>query len=126
MNLETIADILVDAGLGTKGTNLFVHRMPADKMGILLRELSPGSRIDPYIPNWRKSTLMLIVRSPVYSTGYTLASEAQLALTIEREGQYGNMFLKYLRPENEPFAFPHQSGDYTEFLVSIDACWVNV
>lgn len=125
MNLEAIAARLEAQSLGVRGTSIYIHFMPADATGILLRDPTSGTKIDYELPGYRKTSFQLIVRNKAFVEGKTLINAAAAALTLG-EALLPNMAIKYMRPTHEPISFPLSAGNNNEFVVNIDACYVIV
>lgn len=127
MILEAVAAMLEDAGIGTTGKDIFVHTIPAGPTpAILLRQHPGGTMIDHYLPTYRKTTFMLIVRAREHTVGLDLINQAVSAITLTTEQTLQGILWKYMRPENEPYIYPTSVGGNIEFEVNIDACYVIV
>jgi hypothetical protein len=126
MNLMPLVNLLQDTGLGTQGTDLFVHMMPAEaERATLLRTPLSGTKIDYELPGFYKTQFQLIVRVPAadYDTGDQLVADVTAALTMQ-EQQVEDMFFNYSRPRTEPVPFPLSKGNLIEFNVMFDCCFV--
>jgi hypothetical protein len=126
MNLMPLANLLQDRGLGTQGTDLFVHMMPAEaEKAVLLRTPLTGTAINYELPGFFKTEFQLIVRVPAasFDTGEELTRDIMSALTM-METQVENHFFNYCRPRTEPTPFPLSKGNLIEFNLMFDCCFV--
>jgi hypothetical protein len=129
MKLESIAEKLEIAGVGARGDKVFVNHMPPMiTVGVLLREPFGGTMIDPELPNFRKTSFQLIVRSNNdMAAALALMNQALAGIVTETEQNYPQgMFVKYVRQRHEPLRFPITPGNALELLVNIDVCYVLV
>jgi hypothetical protein len=124
MKLDSVAQILEDAGVGTIKRNIFINFMPGDvKEGILLRDGFSGTKINHYLPGFHKTDFQLIVRAVKFQDGEALIEAAILALTINTRAIYGNMDIHNMRPRSLPFSYPLSPGNITEFVTQIDVAY---
>lgn len=125
--LVDIANYIAAAGHGkTVGNakNIFVNHMPAPvRSGILIRQDYEGVPVDHELPNHFKAAFQIVVRNPDYVSGYTLAENVSTTLSTERV-TIGSMQVHYIRPETRPIVFPASEGDYLEFSVYFDVCYL--
>ena len=64
MNLVPIAQLIEDAGLAKSGTDLFLHSFPAEiETGVLVRSPLGGTKVDYELPEYRKTSFQIIVRT---------------------------------------------------------------
>jgi len=130
MKLEILAQVLVDAGLGTIGTDIFVHRLGADcKQGIMLREPLAGIPVDQNLPDYYKHDIQMIVRASDQAAGDTLATNAMKALTF-----YNRIFndingalvmkVNHIYPKYLPVTYPRLDGQGIEWSVDINTAYV--
>lgn len=129
MKLESIAEKLEQAAVGTRGQKVFVNHMPpAITVGVLLREPFGGTLIDHELPGFRKTSFQMIVRSNNdMAAALVLMAAACAAIVTEAETLYPQgVFIKYLRQRHEPLRFPITPGNALELLVNIDVCYVLV
>lgn len=116
MRMESISRILVNAGLGVEGDNLFMHYMPPDAYnGILLLPSLGGSLISVETPGWRKDVgFQAIVRCSNLDDGIPLAAKVSDALTISKrtmlpaisELNIPALLVSYIRPLSDPQPYP--------------------
>lgn len=126
MNLMPLANRLQDAGLGVKGTNLFIGMLPAAaERATLLRNPLQGTPIDYELPGFYKTQFQLIVRVPAgfYVDGETLIGQVIASLTLT-EQQVEDHFFNYCRPRTEPVVYPLSNGNMLEFATMFDCCFV--
>ncbi len=125
MNLDTIAQLLEEKGVGERAKNIFSGLMPQGVSGILLRDYFGGTRYDHNLPGFYKGAFMLIVRGPSYDVSKQVCELAVKALTIQGNTYVGEVLFKYMRPRILPFSFPPSPGQQWEFTVTMDACYVD-
>ena len=124
MKLEPIAEALEVGGIGTRGTSIFIHRMPEKvTAGILLLSRLTGTPIDREIPGLRKTSFQVIVRGRDYANGYNLAEQISALLTIEG-GMLGDINIHWILPKHEPVVYPVSKGDLLEISVNFEAVYV--
>jgi hypothetical protein len=104
------------------GVSLFRNYMPVDcTIGAMTRVPLQGIPIDPYIPDFYKGRLQLIIRHKEPDLGAQLASQAQRVLTIAgRElhpatAERGAVHLDIFTPETLPISFPRLNGNGYEW-----------
>lgn len=125
MNLESVALMLEEAGLGVQGESIFVHRMPETANGFILREGYGGDFINYDYPGWREGDLLLTYRSPSYADGKEKIALAMTTLSFPYGVTIGDVIYKYMRPRTTPMVYPQTAGSNTEFAVHIDVCYVD-
>lgn len=126
MNLAPIAQVIEDAGLAKGGTDMFLNIFPAEvETGVLLRSPLVGTKIDYELPDYRKSSFQIIVRTHAqnYLSGLTLANDISNALLFD-ETALDAMYIKYIRPRHEPVSYRTTPGNNIEFSVNFDICFV--
>lgn len=124
MNLEPLAKLLQDKGIGTMAKTIFVNALPAEcNAGVLIRQPLTGTPIDYYLPGFYKTSLQLIVRTHDYKDGEALIKRAIKALHIETDTQLDSMFIRFMRPTTKPVSFPLSLGNFIEFTVRMDVCY---
>lgn len=124
MNLESIAALLEEAGLGVQGTSIFIHRMPENQAGFILREGYSGDWISYDYPGWREGDMLLTYRSNSYADGKAQIEAAMVALSYPYGVTVGDVKFNYMRPRTTPMVYPLSAGNNTEFAVHIDVCYV--
>lgn len=130
MNLDCIAELIVEAGLGVLGETLFEDMMPdAVTQGVLLKTSIGGERIDRYIPGYfRTGRLQVIVRSPNIEAGDALARAVMKAVTFRDRpprdflGPQGVviMTLNHAYPDALPSKYPRMPGGEYEWSTNFD------
>lgn len=123
MDLVPLANILEDKAVGIKGTDLFVHFMPAEcGKGVLLRNAHLGTGKDYELPDYYKTEFTAIVRTSASTIpdGEDKMNEVINALTMNEE-QVEGMYFKYIRPKTLPMIFSISSGKNVEIMTRFDA-----
>lgn len=123
MKLETVAKMIELAGVGIRGVDIFIGHMPAERDGILLRQPFGGTPIDHELPGWLKTDYQLIVRAKTYLAGDSLIKAAIMAASTLNGVTASAKFL-YMRPRHQPLNYPISPGSRFEFVVNMDACYV--
>ena len=127
MRLESIAGLLVTAGLGTLGTNLFIYSMPDTvDAGILLRQGLRGTDIDHELPGKRRGEFQLIVRANDYVAGHALIRLAMAALTLPERTELADRVVNFQRPRHEPLVYQRSLGNGIEMAVYFDTDFVEL
>lgn len=125
MNVTGIAQYLQDQGWGTIGSSVFVYNMPESvREGILVLGPESGTRIDHYLPDFRKTSFQLIFRASDHGSGEEFAHRVSKSLTGD-EIQMQGMYVKRIHPRHEPIVFPSSKGDLLEFSVNFDIVYVD-
>jgi hypothetical protein len=124
--VDAIANHLQTNNQGTLGTNLFVHRMPAEvKQGLVIINNFGGARVDPYIPNYRRCRFRLIARgtSPSDALGRINAVLPTLD-AITGQTVDNAIEVKLLTRENDPAVFPSSLGsNVLEATIALNAVY---
>jgi Bacteriophage minor capsid protein len=124
--IDAFANHLQSEGLGTLGTNLFVHRMPAEiKQGLLLINNAGGAMVDPYIPRYRRCRFRLIARgtSPSNAIGQINAVLPTLDAICGKIID-DTIEVKLLTRENDPVVFPASLGsNVLESTIALNAVY---
>lgn len=130
MRIDLLAKILQDAGLGTMGQDIFIHRMNSEvHQGIMLKLPIAGIPTMPELPGYFKCDFQIIVRAVDQATGDQLAANAAKALTFyERDltnddGSFA-MQVKQIYPIKLPIVFPRSTGHGTEWSVNMHIAYV--
>lgn len=104
------------------GVDLFRKYMPAQcDEGVMTRIPLQGLPIDPYIPNFYKGRVQVIVRHSDPEAGARLASKVQEILTVEGREIHpetslrGEIHLDVFQPETLPIDFPRLDGNGFEW-----------
>ncbi|MCK1543422.1 hypothetical protein IVB12_16010 [Bradyrhizobium sp. 179] len=130
MKLEILAQLLQDAGLGTIGTDIYVHSMPADvRKGILLRDPLAGTKVDPGLPGYYRSRLQAIVRAPAHAEGKTLSDAVAKKLEMGKrifnndDGSL-SMQVNYIYLEQLPIVYPWTPANALEWSLNFVTSYV--
>lgn len=129
MNLEAIAGLLEDAGLGAQGQSIFINSMPENLSGFMLREGYSGNWINwDFEGNWYEGDFVLTYRCPKaeYADGMEQIKQAMETLTLLYGATVGEVEYKYMRPRQTPMVYPVSGGGNVEFTVHIDVCFLIV
>ena len=74
MRYDLIAKAIQDAGFGTMGTDIFIHRMDAEAVsGILIRGPLDGIPVDKNLPDYYRGSLQIVIRNADQATGDGIA-----------------------------------------------------
>jgi hypothetical protein len=130
MRYDILAQIIADAGLGTKGVDLFLFHMPDNAHGILIRSPLQGIPVNHYLPGFLHAGIQIIIRSASQSAGDSLSKRLSTALTIVNtsynDPQSGllAMTVNYIRPRSLPIIYPRDPGNIREWSMYFDCCYV--
>lgn len=130
MNLELLAKVLQDAGIGAISTDIFVHAMPAEtKQGVMLRNPLAGTKVDIGLPGYYRSTLQAIVRDIGHADGDLKAKAVIAALTMFNRAfrdDLGNLLMKvnHIYPEQLPIVYPHTPSNAIEWSLNFVTSYV--
>jgi hypothetical protein len=130
MKLEILAQVLVDAGLGTIGTDIFAHFMPGEvAKGILLKDPLAGTKIDPGLPGYYRSRFQAIVRATSHADGDTLSKA--VGKTLEMGKRIFNdtdgklvMQVNYIYLEQLPIVYPWTPANALEWSLNFVTSYV--
>jgi hypothetical protein len=136
MSLEAFASRLDTERIGVMGESIFIHYMPTDAVGILLRDGFGGLEIDHALPGYYKGSFMLIARDKTFISARDKLQDAIDALTMNDETivakpKVGNLpgnpevRVNYIRPRHKPFGYPMSVGSNIEFVCNMDVCFVS-
>jgi hypothetical protein len=121
MKTEVIAQMLVDAGLGTLGTDVFFYSMPENHpKGILVIDNPEGTPLDENLPGYKKDEFRVIVRDSDYLQAMATAKQVMTALDIYRE-THGVLEFKRMKAYTDPIAFMVPLSDTIEVAVNMCA-----
>jgi hypothetical protein len=127
---DIISKKIEDAGLGEFGVTIFRGTMPAEnKVAIGFFEPLDGITVDPYLPDFYKPTLKVIVRHNKISEGRKLADQVMRLLTVTAEEFYeanadrGEVCLKVFHPRALPIQFPSAVGNLTEWSINFQTAF---
>lgn len=110
------------AGGFTPGIDLFRNYMSADcAIGVMTRVPLQGLPIDPYIPNYYRGKMQVIVRHKDPVIGAAMSNRVQRLLTVESRETYpanterGVTHLDLFLAETLPISFPRLDGNSFEW-----------
>ena len=135
MNLTPFAEYLEVEGIACPGDDLFTNFMPSDapvKPTALLRSPLSGTSINQYLPNYRRGSFQLVVRTPknAYSDGLDFIEAITTALSFTERQTIGSSVVynvKQLFPLHDPVSFPSSDGgNMIELSVNFEATYVIV
>lgn len=130
MKLELLAKVLQDAGIGTIGTDIFVHAMPAEvKQGVMLRNPLAGTKVDANLPDYYRTTLQAIVRDTGHAAGDVKAKTVAAALKMFNRKFFddgGGLVMKvnHIFPEQLPIVYPHTPSNSIEWSLNFVTSYV--
>lgn len=131
MILEFLAKDLQDAGLGTIGTDIFIHQIDENVVkGIVLRLPIAGIPTDYNLPGFYHATIQVIARSALQVEGDAMAASIKRALTSLQRRVYLNpddsfaMQLNQMYLEKLPIVYPRSTGYSKEWSLNFYACFV--
>lgn len=85
MRYDLIAKVIQDAGFGTMGTDIFIHRMDEVCLeGILIRGPLDGIPTDDNLPDYYRGSMQVIIRSSNQVTGDDIARRLAPVIEMER------------------------------------------
>ncbi|WP_431854307.1 hypothetical protein [Azospirillum sp.] len=144
MRLEDMQRRLAGAGVGTIGTDLFVHSMPAEVMrgvmlnvgatidslysmpaevarGMTLTVSAAGDAANHEIPGyWPAASFQIIVRAISHEDGFALMERAIEAATITQPTTLGPYRINHARPRHDVVVGSRADGNGLEFTVTFD------
>lgn len=124
MKLDILAALLQTAGLGTIGTDIFMHRMEATcARGILLRNPIDGILVDNNLPGYHKTAIQAIIREDTQAVGDTRAKLVMAVLTMGRR-DFDGMQIKQMYPTKLPIVYPRSVGRGIEWSINLHADYV--
>jgi hypothetical protein len=127
---EHISPILVSAGVGVAGKDLFCHTIPATvSAGLAIVGSLAGSDIDYDLPGWRQGRIQVIVRNANHQAGLTKSRQVIAALTLNDRDLPAvagapAIRLRRLRAIHDPIVYPRSTGDVLEFSMNFEAIWI--
>lgn len=130
MKLELLSELLEQRGLGTRGTDIFVHRMDAEcPKGILLRLPIAGIDTDFNLPGYYKTQIQAIIRDANQQSGDAMAVRVMAQLTMyERiftDPDTGAflMQINQMYPAKLPIIYPRSEGQEIEWSLNFDVSY---
>ena len=122
MNLDCVAQVLIEAGLATElGVDIFEHHIPSTQtQGILLKTPMDGISINHYIVGFYKARIQAILRSKDHAFGDARSMAINQALTLRKRVFYdasGNLIMNILDsfPTQLPIVYPRTAGNEYEW-----------
>ena len=116
MELLNYIQLLVEAGVGTFGQDIFYETMPQTvTKGICIRDANSGNKLDLEIPDLRKVTFRLIVRAPDVIAGMKLIEQCTKVLNIRQTIEVNDIRIRFCQQLNTVSIYPIDDGDAREF-----------
>lgn len=116
--LKDIVDYLEVEEFGTKGTNLFLHFMPAEvEKGILVTQQTSND-INPYILE-RRGSFQIIARDRNYDDPDLLLKRISDVLRVQGL-ELETCYFYYINPRHEPLMYPRADSNLIEGSVNFD------
>lgn len=120
MFIEAIAGLMQKAKIGTVGTNIFCHYMPADvKSGVLLVNPNTGVKIDHELQGFYHDSCTIIVRNSTITKAVEKANQIMAIFPIE-EAESGGVYFRLVRPMAMPIIYPKNEGALIESGIPIE------
>lgn len=118
--LETVAQALQDAGVGVKGSDIFIHALPQGvNEGIMILMPLAGVEINHELPNYFVGRFMVVVRHSKTKHANDLGLQVSQALT-KKATTLGDFKVNYIRPDRWPVAYPIGESGQLEVSVTFD------
>lgn len=130
MKIELLTKWLEDGGLGTRGVDIYAHRMDADcKKGIVLRLPLEGVKHDWNLPGYHKADIQAIVRAAKQTEGDALSEQVTARMTMYNKDFFDEsdnlvMIVKQMLPRNLPIVYPRSDGQGIEWSIDFATAWV--
>jgi hypothetical protein len=124
MLIDLLANRLAENDLGVLGVSIFTHHIPAEvKVGILLKIPLDGIQIDPYLPDYYKTEVQIIIRHNVTALGEELASKVEKLFHSHNRYEYlENNRTKYIVNQmfalTKPIRYPLSDGNLVEWSLN--------
>lgn len=123
--LQAISDMIVDAGLGVVGVNLFLYHSPAKVQEcIILYPSNDPPMIDPELPKYFKAKFQTIVRSNEHDTGFALCKNLEETLT-QFNVELPTMSIRFIRPLYQPRVYRRSDSGALEFSITYEVRFVD-
>src|ERR1700732_4089034 len=85
MRYDLIAKVIQDAGFGTMGVNIFIHRMDVEcENGILIRGPLDGIPSDDNLPDYYRGSMQVIIRHATQEVGDDIARRLWPTVEMQR------------------------------------------
>jgi hypothetical protein len=118
--LDDIAQELEIAGIGTRGTTIFIDTMPAETTtGVLIRVVDPGEWDMDFDGKLRELNFQVIVRAATHQLGHSQAILVNEALTM-RQKTTTNAYVYGLFPRHEPLPFGREAAGLETFVTNFE------
>lgn len=128
MNLDCIAQVLINASLATAlGVDLFEHHIPESATeGLLMKLPMDGIKVNHYVDGFYRGRFQIILRSKSHADGDIKAPLINAALTF-RERTFidsnGHLLMNILQclPTTLPVVYPRSAGNVYEWSCNFEA-----
>lgn len=122
MIFDILEEKLIAEGFAA-GVDLFRNYMPAEcSVGVMTRVPLQGLPIDPYIPNYYKGEIQVIVRHKDRALGDVMSRRVQTILHMPggteiypATAERGEVHLDLFQPTTLPISFPRLNGNGFEW-----------
>lgn len=116
MELLNFIQLLVEAGVGTFGQDIFYETLPQSiTRGICIRDANGGNKLDLEIPDLRKVNFRLIVRAPDVISGMKLMEDCTNVLNIRQTIVVNDIRIRFCQQLTTVSIYPIDDGDAREF-----------
>jgi hypothetical protein len=123
--VEDIATIIEQAGLGTSGTDIFLYHVDADAVMpcIIVYPSNDPPSIDPERPYYLRGKFQTIVRASTYQVGIEISKQLSAALTFFNK-ETSLMSIKECRPLYQVRVYRRADSGAIEFSVTYQVTYV--
>lgn len=121
---DDLANLLQDSGLRTIGRDLFLHYAPAQvqECSFFVNNLK-GSKVDPYLPGWRRHHFRIVERGLEYQSILTKLHQVLPLLEVQ-EVDLDHVYIRLAYAEGDPICFPRSyNSEIVEASVVINAVY---
>ena len=120
MFIEAFASLMQKAKIGTVGTDIFCHYLPANvKSGVLLINPNTGISIDHELQGFYHESFTIIVRGSSITTTVEKANKIIEMFPVE-ETESGGVYFRLVRPMGMPIISPKNDGALIEAGIPVE------
>ncbi|EKL0077514.1 hypothetical protein PP671_000149 [Escherichia coli] len=120
MFIEAFASLMQKAKIGTVGTDIFCHYMPANvKSGVLLVTPNTGITIDHELKGFYHDSFTVIVRNAAITKAVAKANKIMDMFPVEETVSEG-VYFRLVRPMSMPITYPKNEGSLIEAGIPIE------
>ncbi|MGY2462242.1 phage tail terminator protein [Vreelandella sulfidaeris] len=117
---KAIIDCIKASPIAVNGIPTFFNFIPdTAHIAIMIDTPIPGFEIDHELPGYYKDVIEVVVRHSDPKAGFDLCREAMQVLNVVNR-VLGDYHFNYVRPTNEPTAYPVSKGGLREFAVRFE------